>query len=290
MTRLRLRLIEDMRIRNLSPRTQRAYVGQVARFSRHFGKSPDLLGPAEIRAWQVHLAQDKRLAARSITVAVSALRFFYTVTLKRPWVVDDDIPTGRKVKKLPVVLSPEEVALFLNSVDNLKHRMILTVCYATGLRISEAVDLKPAAIDSRRMVIRVEQGKGHKDRYVMLSPKLLAILREYWRRAHPGEWLFPGDRPGQPICAATIGLTCRQVRERCGIGKLVTPHSLRHAFAVHLLEAGTDLRTIQLLLGHRDLGTTAQYLRIATSTVCATASPLDALDSIVPTAPDLVPA
>jgi integrase/recombinase XerD len=290
MTRLRLRLIEDMRIRNLSPCTQRAYVGQVARFSRHFGKSPDLLGPAEIRAWQVHLAQDKRLAARSITVAVSALRFFYTVTLKRPWVVDDDIPTGRKVKKLPVVLSPEEVALFLNSVDNLKHRMILTVCYAAGLRISEAVHLKPAAIDSQRMVIRVEQGKGHKDRYVMLSPKLLAMLREYWSRTHPGEWLFPGDRPGQPICAATINLTCRQVRERCGIGKPVTPHSLRHAFAVHLLEAGTDLRTIQLLLGHRDLGTTAQYLRIATSTVCATASPLEALGSIMPTAPDLVPA
>ena len=230
------------------------------------------------------------MAARSITVAVSALRFFYTVTLKRPWVVDDDIPTGRKVKKLPVVLSPEEVALFLNSVDNLKHRMILTVCNATGLRISEAVHLKPAAIDSRRMVIRAEQGKGHKDRYVMLSPKLLAMLREYWGRTHPGAWLFPGDRSGQPISATTIDLTCRQVRERCGIGKPVTPHSLRHAFAVHLLEAGTDLRTIQLLLGHRDLGTTAQYLRIATSTVCATASPLEALGSIVPTAPDLVPA
>ena len=291
MTPLRLRLIEDMQIRNLSPRTQCTYVGQVARFARHFGKSPDLLGPAEIRAWQVHLAQDKRLAARSITVAVSALRFFYTVTLKRRWVLDDDIPTGRKVKKLPVVLSPDEVALFLRSVDNLKHRMILTLCYATGLRISEAVHLKPAAIDSQRMVIRVDQGKGHKDRYVMLSPKLLTMLREYWRRTHPGEWLFPGGKPGQPISPLTVDLTCRQVRERCRIGKPVTPHSLRHAFAVHLLEAGTDLRTIQLLLGHRDLGTTAQYLRIATSSVCATASPLEALQSIVPTTPpNLVPA
>ena len=290
MSPLRRRMIDDMQIRNLTANTQRVYVAQIVKFAGHFRQSPDLLGPAEIRAWQVHLAQDKRLAARSITVAVSALRFFYTVTLKRPWIVDDDIPTGRKVKKLPVVLSPEEVALFLNSVDNLKHRMILTVCYATGLRISEVVHLKPAAIDSKRMVIRVEQGKGHKDRYVMLSPKLLAMLREYWRRTHPGEWLFPGGKPGQPISPLTVDLTCRQVRERCGIGKPVTPHSLRHAFAVHLLEAGTDLRTIQLLLGHRDLGTTAQYLRIATSTVCATASPLEALRSIAPTAPDLVPA
>jgi integrase/recombinase XerD len=290
MTPLRLRMIEDMQIRNLSLRTQRAYVGQVARFSRHFDKSPDLLGPADIRAWQIHLAQDKRLAARSITVAVSALRFFYTVTLKRPWVVGDDIPTGRKVKKLPVVLSPEEVALFLNSVDNMKHRVILTVCYAVGLRISEAVHLKPTAIDSKRMVIRVEQGKGHKDRYVMLPPKLLAMLRDYWKLTHPGQWLFPGGKPDQPISPLTIDLTCRQVRQRCGIGKPVTPHSLRHAFAVHLLEAGTDLRTIQLLLGHRDLGTTAQYLRIATSTVCATTSPLESLLVVAPTTPDLVPA
>ncbi len=290
MSPLRRRMIDDMQIRNLSPRTQSTYVRQVAQFSRHFGKSPELLGPAEIRTWQVHLAQDKRLAARSITVAVSALRFVYTVTLKRPWVLDDDIPTGRKVRKLPVVLSQEEVARFLSSVDDPKHRMILTICYATGLRISEAVHLKPAAIDSKRMVIRVEQGKGHKDRYVMLSPKLLAMLREYWQRTHPGEWLFPGGKPGQPISPLTVDRTCRQVKERCGIGKPVTPHSLRHAFAVHLLEAGTDLRTIQLLLGHRDLGTTAQYLRIATSTDCATASPLDALDSIAPTAPDLVPA
>jgi integrase/recombinase XerD len=289
MSPLRRRMVDDMQIRNLSPQTQGTYVRQVAQFSRHFGKSPEHLGPAEIRAWQIHLAQDKGLAARSITVAVSALRFFYTVTLKRPWVLADDIPTGRKVRKLPVVLSPEEVALFLSSVDDPKHRMILTICYAGGLRISEAVRLKPAAIDSKRMVIRVEQGKGHKDRYVMLSPKLLAMLREYWRRTHPGEWLFPGGKPGQPISPLTIDLTCRQVRERSRIGKPITPHSLRHAFAVHLLEAGTDLRTIQLLLGHRDLGTTAQYLRIATSTVCATASPLEALRRIGPTPPDLVP-
>jgi site-specific recombinase XerD len=283
-------MIEDMQIRNMAVHTQRVYVEQVVRFARHFRKSPDHLGPDEIRTWLLHLRQDKHLAASSTIVAVSALRFFYTVTLKRQWVVEDDIPTSRQAKKLPIVMSQDEVAQFLGAVDNLKHRMVLTVCYATGLRISEAVRLTPAAIDSKRMVIRVEAGKGRKDRYVMLPPKLLALLREYWKSTHPGEWLFPGDPPSKPISPLTINNTCRLVRLRCGIGKPVGPHSLRHAFAVHLLEAGTDLRTIQLLLGHRGLGTTAQYLRIATSKVCATVSPLEALQVRVPTAPDLVPA
>jgi integrase/recombinase XerD len=290
MSPLRRRMIEDMQIRNLTPNTQRVYVAQVVRFACHFGKSPDLLGPPEIRTYLLHLTQERRLAASSVIVTVSALRFFYHTTLKRPWAVEDDIPAGRQAKKLPVVLSQQEVARFLGAVDNLKHRIILTVCYATGLRISEAVRLRPAAIDSKRMVIRVEQGKGRKDRYVMLPPKLLDMLRDYWKRAHPREWLFPGRLPGQPVSPLTIDLTCRQVREQCGIGKPVSPHSLRHAFAVHLLEAGTDLRTIQLLLGHRNLSTTARYLMIAASKVCATASPLESLDVLVPTVPDLVPA
>ena len=290
MSPLRRRMIEDMQIRNLAPHTQRAYVEQVVRFARYFRKSPEHLGPAEIRTYLLYLAHDKHLAASSIIVAVSALRFFYTVTLKRSWIVKDDIPTGRQAKKLPVVLSQGEVARFLAAVDNLKHRVILTVCYATGLRISEAVRLTPAAIDSQRMVIRVEQGKGRKDRYVMLPPRLLDMLRDYWQRTHPGAWLFPGDRPGRPICPLTINHTCREVRQQCGIGKPVTPHSLRHAFAVHLLEAGTDLRTIQLLLGHRSLSTTARYLLIATSKVCATASPFESLNVVAATAPDLVPA
>jgi site-specific recombinase XerD len=290
MSPLRRRMIEDMQIRNLTLNTQRVYVEQVGRFARHFGKSPEHLGPPEIRSYLLYLANDKRLAASSIIVTVSALRFFYTVTLRRPWVVEDDIPAGKQAKKLPVVMSQDEVARFLAAVDNLKHRVILTVCYATGLRISEAVRLKPDAIDSRRMVIRVEQGKGRKDRYVMLPPRLLELLRDYWRRTRPGAWLFPGDRPDRPICPLTINHTCREVRLRCGIGKPVAPHALRHAFAVHLLEAGTDLRTIQLLLGHRNLSTTAQYLLIATSKVCATASPLESLHAISPTAPDLAPA
>jgi integrase/recombinase XerD len=290
MSPLRRRMIEDMQIRNLAAHTQRVYVEQLVRFARYFRRSPEHLGPAEIRMYLIYLTQERRLSASSIIVTVSALRFFYTVTLKRPWAVENDIPTSRKAKKLPVVLSQDEVRRFLGAVDNLKYRVILTVCYATGLRISEAVRLKPAAIDSERMVIRVDQGKGRKDRYVMLPPKLLAMLRDYWKRTHPGEWLFPGDRVGQPISPLTIGHICRQVRLRCGIGKPVTPHSLRHAFAVHLLEAGTDLRTIQLLLGHRNLGTTARYLMIATSKVCATTSPLESLEIIVPTVLDLVPA
>jgi len=283
-------MIEDMQIRNLTLNTQRVYVEQVSRFARHFRKSPDHLGPAEIRTYLLHLANERHLAASSIIVTVSALRFLYTVTLKRRWVVEDDIPAGRQAKKLPVVLSQDEVARFLAAVGNLKHRVILTVCYATGLRISEAVRLTADAIDSRRMVIRVEQGKGCKDRYVMLPPRLLELLRDYWKRTRPGAWLFPGDRPDRPVCPLTINHTCREVRSQCGIGKPVAPHSLRHAFAVHLLEAGTDLRTIQLLLGHRNLSTTARYLLIATSKVCATASPLDSLQVIAPVVSDLVPA
>jgi integrase/recombinase XerD len=289
MTPLRRRMIEDMQIRNLAPRTQACYVEQVGRFARHFRKSPELLGPTEIRAWQIYLAADKRLAASSISVAVAALRFLYTVTLRRTWNVKDDIPTCRQPRQLPEVLSPAEVAAFLDGMKTLKHRVILTVCYAAGLRVSEAVRLRSAAIDSQRMVIRVEAGKGRKDRYVMLSPRLLQLLREYWRRTHPGEWLFPGDRPGEPITRFAVEHACREARSRSGITRPVTPHSLRHAFAVHLLESGTDLRTIQLLLGHRNLSTTARYLRIATSTVCATASPLDALQVIIPAVPDLVP-
>jgi integrase/recombinase XerD len=290
MSPLRRRMIEDMQIRNLTPNTQRVYVANMVRFASHFRKSPERLGPSEIRMYLLHLTRERHLAASSIIITVSALRFFYTVTLKRPWVMEDDIPAGRQSKKLPVVLSKEEVARFLGAVDNLKQRMVLTVCYATGLRISEAVRLTPAAIDSKRMVIRVEQGKGRKDRYVMLPPKLLDMLRDYWQRTRPGKWLFPGRWPGRPISPLSINYTCREVSQRCGIGKPVGPHSLRHAFAVHLLEAGTNLRTIQLLLGHRNLSTTARYLMIATSTVCATASPLESLNVVTPTVPDLVPA
>jgi hypothetical protein len=187
-----------------------------------------------------------------------------------------------------VVLSPEEVLQFLGCIDSAKHRAILTTCYAAGLRISEVVCLKTEDIDSQRMVIRVDQGKGQKDRYVMLSPTLLEILRTWWRVNKPRHWLFPGDIPGRHISKDAVELACQKARRLCGIRKPITPHLLRHGFAVHLLESGTDVRTIQLLLGHRSLATTARYLRIATSKVCSTSSPLDlclAPSALIPSPP-----
>jgi site-specific recombinase XerD len=277
MTALRQRMLEDMQVRNLAPNTQTSYVQQVSLFARHFNKSPERLGPEDIRAYQVYLTNEKKLAPGSVLIAVAALRFLYKVSLQRDWTFEDVIPAPKKPQKLPVVLSPEEVLQFLSCVGSIKHRAILTTCYAAGLRISEAVRLKPTDIDSQRMVIRVEQGKGQKDRYVMLSPKLLETLRSYWRAVRPKGWLFEGDVSGQPISSSAVELACQKARRLSGIRKPITPHSLRHGFAVHLLESGTDVRTIQLLLGHRSLATTARYLRIATSKVCATSSPLDLL-------------
>jgi integrase/recombinase XerD len=285
MTVLRQRMAEDMQVRNLAPNTQLSYLQQVALFARHFGKSPALLGWEEIRTYQVYLTNEKRLSPNSIHTAVAALRFLYRVTLKRDWTFEAVLPLPKKQQTLPIVLSPEEVQRFLDCLQGIKHRAILTTCYAAGLRISEAVHLKPTAIDSQRMVIRVEQGKGQKDRYVMLSHKLLDTLRSYWKAVRPKEWLFPGDHAGQPITRDAVGNACEKARHLAGLSKPVTPHCLRHAFAVHLLEAGTDVRTIQLLLGHRSLSTTARYLRIATSKVCATSSPLDLLPHPAPIEP-----
>jgi site-specific recombinase XerD len=290
VTPLRQLMIEEMQIRNLAPHTQVSYVQQISQFARHFGQSPELLGPAEIRTYQLYLTGDRKLSASSVLVAVAAIRFLYNIVLKRGWKLEEIIPTCRKPQMLPIVMSPDEVSRFLGAVDGLNHRVILTVCYAAGLRISEAVHLKATAIDSQRMVIRVEEGKGRKDRYVMLSPKLLGILRDYYRRTRPVEWLFPGDLPGQPITRSAVERACQKTRRLSRNVKPVTPHSFRHAFAVHLLEAGADLRTIQLLLGHRSLSTTARYLRLATNKVCATASPLDALQAVARIIADPVPA
>jgi integrase/recombinase XerD len=277
MTSLRQRMIQDMQVRNLAIGTQDSYVRHVLLFARHFNKSPELLGPGQIRAYQVYLTNEKKLATASITIAVSALRFLYRVTLKKDWSLEDIIPAPQKPQTLPIVLSPEEVIQFLDCVRIRKHRAILTTCYAAGLRVSEAVALTIPAIDSQRMVLRVEQGKGKKDRYTMLSPKLLEILRDWWRVEKSKHWLFPGDLPGQHISRFAVESACRKAHRMCKISKPITPHSMRHAFACHLLEAGTDIRQIQLLLGHRSLTTTAKYLRIATSKVCSTASPLDLL-------------
>ena len=277
MTSLRQRMLEDMRVRRLSPFTQRTYVETVARFARYFKRSPERVGPEQIRAYQVYLSTERGLATGSLLVAVSALRFLYRVTLQKRWSFDDVIPAPKKPQALPVVLSPQEVVQFLDAVKPAKHRAILTACYAAGLRISEAIALTVSAIDSERMVLRIAKGKGQKDRYVMLSPKLLAILRDWWKVQRPRHWLFPGERPEAPITRSAVQLACGIASRRARLGKAVTPHLLRHSFAVHLLEAGTDLRTIQLLLGHRSLQTTARYLRVATTTVCSTTSPLDLL-------------
>jgi len=289
MTPLRQRLVEDMQVRNLSPHTQKCYVQQVSRFARHFKKSPETLGPEEIRSYQVYLTNEKRLAPGSILIAVAALRFLYKVTLHRDWILEDVIPTPKKPQKLPVVLSPEEVRHFLSCVASPKHRTILTTCYAAGLRISEAVRLKPTEIDSQRMVIRVDQGKGQKDRYVMLSPRLLEILRNWWRLEKPKPWLFPSNIPGRHITRFAVEDACQEARRVSGISKPVSPHSMRHAFAVHLLEHGVDVRRIQLLLGHRSLATTARYLKIATSQVCSTTSPFDLLPQPVAAEPEPAP-
>jgi len=277
MTSLRQRMIEDMQVRNLAVGTQQVYVQQVSLFARHFHKSPELLGPEQIRTYQIYLTNEKELDTTTIIVAMSALRFLYKITLKRNWSLDEVIPAPKKPQRLPVILSPEEVLHFLNCVRSRKHRVILTTCYAAGLRVSEAIALTPPAIDSKRMVIRVQQGKGQKDRYTMLSPKLLEILRAWWLVEKPKDWLFSGEFPGQHIGQLAVQLECRKARLISKIPKPITPHSLRHAFACHLLEQGTDVRKIQLLLGHRSLATTAKYLHMATSKVCSTSSPLDLL-------------
>ena len=278
MTPLRRRMTEDMQIRNLSPHTREAYPGQVARFARYFGRSPELLGPEQIRDYQVHLAVERKPAPSSIGVAVAALRFPCRVTLQRDFDIEEAVPAPRQPKKLPVVPAPEEVARLLDCVGGPASHAALTTCYAGGLRISEAVSLRPPDIDSRRMTLRVDQGKRAKDRYVMLSPRLLAILRDYWRRTRPeGAWLFPGRIPGRHLSRSAVYDACKRALRRSGLRKPLTPHSLRHAFAVHLLENGTDLRTIQLLPGHRSLATTARYLHIAATTAASARSPLDLL-------------
>ena len=279
ITPLRQRMIDDMRIRNLADNTQSAYLQQVIAYAEHFHRSPDKLGLEAIRAYQLYLTQTRRLSPSSVSVVTGALRFLYKVTLKRDWAIDE-IPMPKRPFKLPVILSREEVMHFLDSIDSIKHRAILMTAYAAGLRVSEAIHLKVADIDSQRMMLRVDQGKGRKDRYIMLSPRLLEVLRDYWKTLRPKLWLFPGDLIGQPITRNAVELACQKAHRASGIAKPITPHSLRHAFATHLLESGTDIRTIQLLLGHRSLTTTSRYLKVATTTVCATTSPFDCLPQI----------
>jgi len=275
MTPLRRRMIEDMLVRNFSPNTQRSYVHYVAEFALYYNASPDRLGLEHVRAYQVYLAEQRQLSAPSINTFVSAAQFLYTVTLEMPWGTDRFVRM-KVPEKLPVVLSREEVERLFHYVGFLRHRAVLMLCYGSGLRISEAVSLKAAHIDAARMLIRVEQGKGAKDRYTVLSAHMLNLLRRYWKAQHPTDYLFPGVAPGTHISAGTIQEVCRDACRMAGIEKRVTPHTLRHSFATHLLENGTDTRAIQVLLGHSRIDTTARYTAVTPGLISTIASPLDA--------------
>jgi site-specific recombinase XerD len=276
MTYLRQRMLEELQRRNYSPHTIRGYLRHVAEFARHFHCPPDQLSSEHVREYQLSLIRNKKPAWSTYNQIMAALRFFYTKTLQRKFVAAE-IPYVREPQQLPVILSQSEVAQLFEAARHCKSRALLMTIYAAGLRISEVAHLRVSDIDSTRMTITVRQGKGKKDRVVMLSPVLLETLRRYWRLKKPRSWLFPGDPSDKPIsCAAVFGIFQNAAR-RAGLTKNVSPHSLRHSFATHLLETGTDLRTIQLLLGHGNLKTTARYLHVSQRHVGATTSPLDAL-------------
>ena len=275
MSPLRRRMIEDMTLRNLSRQTQQSYIYVVAKFSRHFNRPPHRLGMDDVRAYQLHLIGQK-YSWSHINQVACALRFFYGITLDQKEAFER-IVTGKHPEKLPPVLDHEEVARFLKAVEGLRNRVALATAYAAGLRIGEVVRLKVASIDSQRMLLHIEAAKGGRDRYAMLSPRLLDILRAYWKRAQPRLWLFPGQEPGDHLSTGALQDACRRARKRARIDKHVTPHSLRHSFATHLLESGTDIRIIQVLLGHTHLETTARYAQVATNLIAGTPSPFDRL-------------
>jgi integrase/recombinase XerD len=273
---LRQRMIDDMAIRNMSPNTQRAYIRAVKNFSLHFGKSPDKLTLEHVREYQLHLVS-RGLQAASIIPIMCAIRFFYGTTLGQPSVADH-IPLARKADTLPAVLSRDQVVQFLKAVSDLEMRTLFITIYSAGLRVSEAVALTGKDIDSANMVIHVRQGKGRKDRYVMLSEQLLAILRAYWKCAHLHHLLFPGPDPERAITVRSVQRACREAVRATGLGSAVTVHTLRHSFATHLLEQGVDIRVIQDLLGHRHITSTTRYARVALNTIRQIQSPLERLN------------
>lgn len=285
MTPLRQRMIEDMQVRNFSPLTIKLYINAVIKFSLFFHKSPALLGPEEVRAYQVYLIQEKKASWSAFNIAVSALKFLYTVSLEKDWALKK-IPYGKKPKTQPVILSLEEICSFIKIFINLKYRVLVMLAYSTGLRISEVLHLRVSDIDSKRMMIRVEQGKGQKDRYVPLSPTLLQWLRIYWKAARPAFYLFPGRVPGMPLTRERVHQVITCARKAAGISKAINPRMLRHSFATHLLESGTNIRIIQALLGHRSLNTTARYTTVSSATIHATPSPLELLSDL-PKPPEL---
>lgn len=268
------RMAEDLLVRNLAQKTIDSYTYHVERFSRHFGKPLDELGPEEIRSFQLHLIQDRKASWSAFNQAVCGLRFLYRVTLPRPWVVEQ-VPFGKRPKRLPSVLGADEVSRLLACVPVLKHRVVLTTLYAAGLRLTEGTHLRVTDIDSQRMQLHVRLGKGAKQRLVPLSPRLLAELRQYWRQHRPRDYLFPGKTPDVPLSSTTIQKACQRAVAAAGIVKSVTPHTLRHSYATGLLEAGVDLLTIGQLLGHKSFMTTMIYLHVRRPHLESTPSPLD---------------
>ena len=281
MTRLRKMMLEELQRRNYSDSTTRYYLHAVTAFAEHFGKPPDKLGPDELRSYQAYLLKERKLAVGTVIARVAALRFFFVRTLKRHE-FKEDLPYPKKQRRLPTVLSLDEVVRLINAAGNLMQRALLMILYGTGMRRLEVSLLKVSDIDSQRMMIRVQRGKGGNSRDIPLSPALLETLQEYWRWKKPRIYLFPsadGHRgQDKPISDKTVWYACTEAARHAGITKRVTPHTLRHSWATHLLEAGTDLRTIQILLGHGDLETTAKYLHLSQRHLRAVANPLDHLE------------
>jgi integrase/recombinase XerD len=276
MTALRQRMLEDLQLRNYSPQTLDAYLRCVAQFARYFRTSPERLGPEHVRQYQLYLVHEKQVSWSLVMQTVCARRFFYNVTLGQSQMLAY-IPQPKRPKTLPTILSQAEVAALLQAPCRLKTRAILMTLYAPGLRVSELCHLQVTDIDSARMVVHIRQGKGQQDRCVMLSPRLLAFLRQYWQRYKPRPWLFPGQDQTQPLARKTVYLLCREAGVKAQLGKAVHPHLLRHAFASHLLEAGVDLRRLQLLMGHQSLRTTSRSLHVTPHALSIIPSPLETL-------------
>ena len=277
MSELRRKMLADLKVRNYAERTRVIYIARVAELAQHVGRSPDRIGREEIRDYLRYLVAERGVSRSAFVQTTAALRFLYRTTLDRPGMIPH-LPYPRQKRRQPVVLSRGEVARLLKAILNVKHRTAAMVQYGSGLRISEALHLQLRDIDSERMVITVRRGKGDVDRQVILSVVLLRALRQYWRAYKPTCWLFEGKDPDEPLGASTIQRAIKAARLRAGIAKPATAHTLRHSFATHLLESGTDLRTIQVLLGHRSLRTTQIYTHVATDRLRGTVSPLDTLD------------
>ena len=278
MTALRQRMIQDMQLRRLAKTTQRSYVHYVAEYAKYIGLGPEQLDLEAVRQYTLYLVDERKLAPETINASTAAIKFVYLQTLEMPW-RDEDFPPRQPVPaKVPTILSPQEIGVFFDAIAGVKNRAVVALCYGAGLRISEAVAVKVGDIDSARRLIRIPEGKGNRPRNAMLSPRVLELLRAYYRMVRPqGEWLFPSWGKGKHLSPATVQQACRDAAYQAGFSKHVTPHTLRHCFATHLLENGEDIRVIQALLGHRRIDTTAGYTAVTPARLAKAKPPLDSL-------------